>query len=149
MSAAISHNLQVLYICDISQIEHTCNGCELSHNYFILGSIPCSAIDDFNNSVVLTNRQLKSDELFEVQLDQLVDKWAGSIEIGVTTHSPQDLEFPSTMTNIQSGTWMMTGNGVMHNGMTILEDYGQNLDRLRVRVTLVFEKRLKKLMKII
>ena len=90
------------------------------------------AIDDFNNAVVLTNRQLQPGELFEVQLDQLVDKWAGSIEIGVTTHSPLELEFPSTMTNVRSGTWMMTGNGVMHNGATVLEDYGQNLDQLRV-----------------
>lgn len=26
----------------------------------------------------------------------------------------------------------MTGNGVMHNGTTIIEQYGQNLDRLQV-----------------
>jgi neuralized-like protein 4 len=45
-------------------------------------------MDDFNNGVVLTNRPLKSNELFEVRLDKMVTKWAGSIEIGVTTHSP-------------------------------------------------------------
>lgn len=27
---------------------------------------------------------------------------------------------------------MMTGNGVMHNGTTVLDDYGINLDRLQV-----------------
>lgn len=27
---------------------------------------------------------------------------------------------------------MMTGNGVMHNGTTMIEQYGQNLDRLQV-----------------
>ena len=59
-------------------------------------------------------------------------KWAGSIEIGVTTHAPSDLEFPSTMTNVRSGTWMMTGNGVMHNGTTTIDAYGQNLDKLKV-----------------
>lgn len=32
----------------------------------------------------------------------------------------------------RSGTWMMTGNGVMHNGTTVMEQYGQNLDRLQV-----------------
>lgn len=26
----------------------------------------------------------------------------------------------------------MTGNGVMHNGITVIEQYGQNLDRLQV-----------------
>lgn len=28
---------------------------------------------------------------------------------------------------------MMTGNGVMHNGTTILDEYGHNLDRLKAR----------------
>lgn len=56
----------------------------------------------------------------------------GSIEIGVTTHSPLDLEFPFTMTNVRSGTWMMTGSGIMHNGTIVLEQYGVNLDRLQV-----------------
>ena len=92
-----------------------------------------SATDDFNNGVILTNRTLRANEVFEVRLDRLVDKWAGSIEIGLTTHQPTELDFPSTMTNIRTGTWMMTGNGVMHNGQTIVEDYGQNLDRLKVR----------------
>lgn len=31
---------------------------------------------------------------------------------------------------------MMTGNGVMHNGTTIIDDYGQNLDRLQVIIQL-------------
>ncbi|KOC67724.1 Neuralized-like protein 4 [Habropoda laboriosa] len=89
-------------------------------------------IDDFNNGVVLTSRPLKPNELFEVRLDKIVTKWAGSIEIGVTTHSPTELEFPFTMTNVRSGTWMMTENGVLHNGTTIIDQYGQNLDRLQV-----------------
>ena len=28
--------------------------------------------------------------------------------------------------------WYMTGNGVMYNGTTVMDDYGQNLDRLKV-----------------
>lgn len=91
-----------------------------------------NAADDFNNGVVLTARPLKPGEMFEVRLDRVVTKWAGSIEIGVTTHSPTDLEFPFTMTNVRSGTWMMTGSGIMHNGTTVLEQYGVNLDRLQV-----------------
>jgi len=50
----------------------------------------------------------------------------------VTTHNALDLKFPFTMTKVRSGTWMMTGNGVMPNGTTIIEQYGQNLDRLQV-----------------
>uniref|UniRef100_A0A8C8C388 Neuralized-like protein 4 n=1 Tax=Oncorhynchus tshawytscha TaxID=74940 RepID=A0A8C8C388_ONCTS len=90
------------------------------------------ATDDFNHGVVLSGRPLHSNEVFQVRIDKMVDKWAGSIEIGVTTHNPAYLQLPSTMTNLRSGTWMMTGNGVMHNGTTILDEYGHNLDRLKV-----------------
>ncbi|CAM9861420.1 unnamed protein product [Lampetra fluviatilis] len=90
-----------------------------------------NALEDFNHGVVLSNRPLRPGERFEVRIDRMVDKWAGSIEVGVTTHSPVRIALPSTMTNMRSGTWMMTGNGVMHNGTTILDDYGHNLDRLR------------------
>lgn len=81
---------------------------------------------------MLTRRPLRPNEIFQVRLERVVTKWAGSIEVGVTTHSPTELEFPFTMTNVRSGTWMMTGNGVMQNGTTVIELYGQNLDRLQV-----------------
>lgn len=91
-----------------------------------------NASDDFNNGVVLTRRPLRANEMFQVRLERVVTKWAGSIEVGVTTHAPAELEFPFTMTNVRTGTWMMTGNGVMQNGTTVIELYGQNLDRLQV-----------------
>ncbi|ETE57624.1 Neuralized-like protein 4, partial [Ophiophagus hannah] len=64
---------------------------------------PCSATDDFNHGVVLSNRPLRNGEVFQVRIDKMVDKWAGSIEIGVTTHNPTYLQLPSTMTNLRSG----------------------------------------------
>ncbi|XP_041341942.1 neuralized-like protein 4, partial [Pyrgilauda ruficollis] len=60
------------------------------------------ATDDFNHGVVLSARPLGDNELFQVRLDKMVDKWAGSIEIGVTTPSPAYLQLPSTMTNLRS-----------------------------------------------
>lgn len=89
-------------------------------------------MDDFNNGVVFTKRSLRLNELFEVRLDRLVTKWAGSVEIGVTVHHPEDFEYPLTMTNVNTGTWMMTGVGIMHNGITVVNQYGVNLDVLRV-----------------
>ena len=89
-----------------------------------------NAESDFNHGVILTHRTLMPDELFEVILDRVVLKWAGSIEIGVTTQRPEELDFPATMTNLRSGTWIMSGNGVMHNGLTVLDEYGTSLDRL-------------------
>ncbi|GIY24363.1 hypothetical protein CEXT_418811 [Caerostris extrusa] len=88
-------------------------------------------LDDFNNAVVITNRPLKHGEIFEVLLEQVVMKWEGTIEVGVTIHSAEELKFPSTMTVVRSGTWMMTRNGVMYNGSTITDDYGYDLDKLK------------------
>ncbi len=48
-------------------------------------------------------RPLKDNELFEIRIDRLVDKWSGSIEVGITTHNPTTLDFPTTMTNAKSG----------------------------------------------
>lgn len=73
-------------------------------------------LDEFNNGVVMTHRPLRDNELFEIRLDRLVDKWSGSIEVGVTTHSPGLLDFPATMTNLRNGTTMMSGAGILTNG---------------------------------
>ena len=35
--------------------------------------------DEFNNGVVMTHRPLRDNELFEIRIDRLVDKWSGSI----------------------------------------------------------------------
>ncbi|XP_029196603.2 neuralized-like protein 4 [Acropora millepora] len=91
------------------------------------------ANEEFNNAVVLTSRCLGPNELFEVCVDQQVTKWAGSVEIGITTHDPETLEFPSTMTNLQlPGTWMMSGGSLVCDGVTVIEDYGPSLDEIKV-----------------
>lgn len=43
----------------------------------------------------------------------MVDRWSGSIEAGVTSIKPEDLEFPNTMTDIDYDTWMLSGSAVM------------------------------------
>lgn len=89
-------------------------------------------LDEFNNGVVMTHRPLKENELFEIRIDKLVDKWSGSIEVGVTTHNPTALHFPATMTNMRSGTIMMSGCGILTNGKGTRREYGEfNLDELR------------------
>lgn len=45
---------------------------------------------------------------FQIRIDKLVDKWSGSIEIGVTTHNPNNLDYPATMTNLRSGNIVET-----------------------------------------
>lgn len=89
-------------------------------------------LDEFNNGVVMTHRPLRDNELFEIRIDTLVDKWSGSIEVGVTTHNPNGLHFPATMTNMRSGTIMMSGCGILTNGKGTRREYGEfNLDELR------------------
>ena len=47
---------------------------------------------------------------------------SGSIEMGVTTHDPSEIDFPATMTNLRSGTIMMSGCGILTNGKVRMED---------------------------
>lgn len=92
------------------------------------------ANEEFNNAVVLTSRHLDANELLEVRVDKHLTKWAGSLEIGVTTHNPEMLQFPSTMTNVQPpGTWMMSGGSVVCDGVTSIEEYGPTLDEIKVK----------------
>ncbi|KAL4717652.1 hypothetical protein ACJJTC_000801 [Scirpophaga incertulas] len=89
-----------------------------------------NAFENFNNGIVMTNRTLKTGELFQVRLDLVITKWAGSIEIGVTQHSSNDIKFPFKMSNAKSGTWAMTGEDVIRDGSIIIPQYVRNLNRL-------------------
>ena len=109
------------------------HGHVMSSIYTFVFNFPLRANEEFNNAVVLTSRCLGPNELFEVCVDQQVTKWAGSVEIGITTHDPETLEFPSTMTNLQlPGTWMMSGGSLVCDGVTVIEDYGPSLDEIKV-----------------
>lgn len=95
----------------------------------------------------------------QIRIDKLVDKWSGSIEIGVTTHNPNNLDYPATMTNLRSGTRththtnknipeplcdvttlaslsgtiMMSGCGILTNGKGTRREYCEfSLDELQV-----------------
>ena len=84
---------------------------------------------------MLTSRILKHGEHFEVKIDEVVDCWTGSLQIGVMTHDPATLTFPSTMTDLTSGAWMLTSDGVHHDGkITGDEEIGEVLDELTVSV---------------
>ena len=58
-------------------------------------------------------------QIFEVEIEKMVDRWSGSIELGVTTIGPEDIRFPNTMTDIDYDTWMLSGSAVMQDGATI------------------------------
>jgi hypothetical protein len=52
----------------------------------------------------------------QVMIEKVVDRWSGSLEAGVTAIHPEDIEFPTTMTDIDYDTWMLSGSSVMMNG---------------------------------
>lgn len=65
-----------------------------------------------------------------------MDKWSGSVEVGVTVHDPGAVPIPSTMTNMRTGTSMMSGRGILANGKGVRREYGDfNLDDLKVPPT--------------
>lgn len=37
---------------------------------------------EFTDAVVLANRPLKSNEIFAIRVEKVIDKWSGSLEIG-------------------------------------------------------------------
>ncbi|XP_070553198.1 neuralized-like protein 4 [Ptychodera flava] len=73
--------------------------------------------DDFKDAVVLTRQPLENNERFEVRMDTKVSRWSGSLEIGFTSNSPLELDFPPTMTDCRYGvTLMWSGANVFKNG---------------------------------
>ena len=48
----------------------------------------------------------------------------------MTTCDPDNLVFPTSATGFREGTWVLSGCSVMHDGHTIVDEYGQDLDQL-------------------
>ena len=94
-----------------------------------------SALQSFNHGVVLTSQPLQVDELFEVRLDSKVPKWFGSLDIAATTVSPEDMEFPWTITSMEQGkTFALSSNKIAINGK-VMATISKDLDSLSVCYT--------------
>ena len=59
-----------------------------------------------------------------------VNSWSGSIEIGLTTCDPANLNFPTSATGFREGTWVMSGCSILKDGHSTIEEYGRDLDQL-------------------
>ncbi|KAI0239069.1 SPRY domain-containing SOCS box protein 2 [Lamellibrachia satsuma] len=86
-----------------------------------------------SNGVVMSNRPLKVDEYFGVKLvktEELPTNYV--IDVGVTTNSPEKLNFPETMTECkQEQTWMMCGSRLVLNKQPVESFTKMNLDDLK------------------
>ena len=73
----------------------------------------------------------------KVEIESVTELWAGSIEVGVTSHDPENIVLPPTMTSMASGTWMLSGRSVIVNGQEAKRDYSSiNLETLKVHKSL-------------
>ena len=69
----------------------------------------------------------------QVEVEAMTDMWAGSLEVGVTTHNPEQIALPPTMTSMSSGTWMLSGTSLIVNGQEIKKNYApDSLEGLQV-----------------
>ena len=74
--------------------------------------------------------------VFQVEIQGITELWAGSIEVGVTSHNPDDIVLPPTMTSMPTGTWMLSGTSIIVNGKEALREYSSiNLETLKVLKT--------------
>ncbi|KAG8229463.1 hypothetical protein J437_LFUL005568 [Ladona fulva] len=90
-------------------------------------------VEDRINGVVFTNRPLKINEVFEVKVDNKINKLGYFMGIGVTTHSPNEIEaIPGHYNGVKTGTWMLYHNHVFNNGNVLIKENDQHLDKLQV-----------------
>ena len=76
---------------------------------------------------------------FKVQLDQQIERWRGNLDIGVTTFTPERSERPVTITDVTSGTWIVSGSSIITNGKVLKNDVVKpNLESLKVVEKYVF-----------
>ena len=82
----------------------------------------------------MSSRPLKNDEYFGVRLDNTEDlPTTYTLDIGVTTNSPEKLNFPETMTDCkQENTWMICGSRLVHNNVAVNTFKTVDLGELKV-----------------
>ncbi|XP_046846010.1 neuralized-like protein 4 isoform X2 [Xenia sp. Carnegie-2017] len=88
------------------------------------------------NGIVFSDQPLRDNEVFEVSVDKLVPPLFGgsdiTLDIGVTSLNPSSMNLPRTMTDLATGTWMLSGDQVVRNEVIIKRRYCQDLKTLSV-----------------
>ncbi|EDO29406.1 predicted protein, partial [Nematostella vectensis] len=52
----------------------------ISHDH--RNAIRVNPLVEFNNAIVMSQRPLRDDEMFEIIIEKQVDRWSGSLEAG-------------------------------------------------------------------
>ncbi|KAH1187934.1 hypothetical protein KIL84_015134 [Mauremys mutica] len=92
----------------------------------------------YSHGIVFSMKELKADEVFEVKIEELDEKWSGSFHVGLTTLLPSEVPYaatglPASLPELHSkATWLVAGSEVRRNGQLQKQNYGCSLERLGV-----------------
>ncbi|PIK39407.1 putative neuralized-like protein 4 [Apostichopus japonicus] len=62
----------------------------------------------------------------------MIYRWSGSLVIGVTSQKPEDVDLPSTLTDLSTQTWILSGTSIIHDGLVFNSTFPIDLDQLQV-----------------
>lgn len=94
-------------------------------------------VDSYNHGVVLSEKPLPDNHLFQVCIRKLNSRWTGSVMIGVTAQDPDSLtSLPSTANSIKISPWIVVNNAVYVNGNKVNDNLRRSLDSLQEGDTL-------------
>lgn len=93
------------------------------------GNATAIRTDSYNQGFVITNRSLKEEEVFEVRLDRLNNRWTSSLMIGALFEHPDKIHLPITALGLKKNAIVISGDTLFQNGHK-MEAIGPNLDKL-------------------
>ena len=85
--------------------------------------------DSYNQGMLLTSKPLKENEIFEVKLDRLNNRWTSSLMIGALFESPDKLHLPVTALGLKKNAIVISGDTLYQNGHKV-QTLGFNIDSL-------------------
>ena len=92
-----------------------------------------SAESEFDNALVFSKTVLPEKTLFEVVIVKKMTLWSGSLAIGVTKCDPNSCNpIPASVSHLRNGTWVLAGNSILKDGLSICDDYMGNLEVLGI-----------------
>ena len=92
--------------------------------------------DSYNQGIVVSARPLPRNTLFQVLISHMTPRWSSSLSLGVTGLSPDKVHLPVSLLHLKRETWIISGDGVYHNGSKIKNRYGPNINSLLAGHTL-------------
>ncbi|XP_046860451.1 neuralized-like protein 4 [Xenia sp. Carnegie-2017] len=92
--------------------------------------------DTYDNGVCFSKKPLRLGDIFQLRINEMDLKWAGSLRLGVTTSNPElwTINLARAVTDLFTEQhldfWVLSGNRI-HRGLS-KEDYSLNLHNLKV-----------------